>query len=68
MKLLELFSGTESISKVFRSHGVECVTVDNNLYFAPDYCQSILDFKTKEKFDVIWASPPCTCFSCCFIN
>ena len=63
MKLLELFSGTESISKVFRSHGWDCFTVEHNAKFNPSWCGDILEFKTKEKYDVIWASPPCTCFS-----
>ena len=63
MRLLELFSGTESISKVFRSHGADCFTVEHNEKFNPNWCGDILNFKTKEKFDVIWASPPCTCFS-----
>jgi len=63
MKLLELFSGTESISKVFQKHGWDCFTVEHNPKFNPDWCGDILEFKTKEKYDVIWASPPCTCFS-----
>ena len=61
MRLLELFSGTESISNVFRSHGCDCFTVDNK--FNPSWCGDILQFSTKEKYDVVWASPPCTCFS-----
>lgn len=63
MKLLELFSGTESISKVFRSKGWDCFTVEHNKIFNPSWCGDILNFNTKEKYDVIWASPPCTCFS-----
>ena len=63
MKLLELFSGTESISKVFRNAGWECRTVDNNYKFKPTFCESILTFNTQAHYDVVWASPPCTCFS-----
>jgi len=54
MKLLELFSGTESISNVFRSHGVECFTVEHNEKFNPDWCGDIFDFDTGYKhFDII---------------
>lgn len=63
MMLLELFCGTKSIGKVFERHGWEVVSVDNDPQFNPTYCRSILDFYTEEEFDVIWASPPCTCFS-----
>ncbi len=66
MKILELFSGTESFSKVARARGHECFTIDNNLEFKSDLCCDILNVKlTKEFFDldILWASPPCTCFS-----
>ena len=66
MRILELFSGTESFSKVARARGHECFTVDNNPEFNPDLCIDILDL-TPEMIpfqpDVIWASPPCTTFS-----
>jgi len=66
MKILELFSGTESFSKVARDLGHEVFTIDNNPNFNPSLCKSILDVEIKDipfKPDVIWASPPCTCFS-----
>ena len=63
MKLLELFSGTKSIGKVFEENGWEVFSVDNDPQYNPDWCGDILNFKTKEKYDVVWASPPCTCFS-----
>lgn len=66
MKILELFSGTESFSKVARERGHETFTVDNNEKFKPDLCIDIFDLKINQipfSPDFIWASPPCTHFS-----
>jgi|TARA_Y100000310_G_C20613882_1_gene779520 hypothetical protein len=66
MKILELFSGTESFSKVARARGHECFTIDVEKHFNPDLCKDILDIEIKDipfKPDIIWASPPCTTFS-----
>jgi site-specific DNA-cytosine methylase len=69
MKILELFSGTKSISKVFASNGWQTFTVDNNKELCPDLCVDMLYFdismlpKEWRCPDVIWASPPCTTFS-----
>ncbi len=68
MRVLELFSGTASFSNVFKAAGHEVLTLDNNPRFNPDYCMSILDFSPEMlppgwKPSVIWASPPCPCFS-----
>lgn len=67
MKVLELFSGTASFSRVAESRGHECQTLDNDSQFNPTYCTDIMDF-TIDKLgdwrpDVVWASPPCQCFS-----
>lgn len=65
MKLLELFSGTKSVSKVFKARGHEVYSVDFNEELEPDWCIDILDVTAEmilEKFgqpDVIWASPDC---------
>ena len=69
MKVLELFSGTESFSKVARERGHQTFTIDMDRSFNPDLCIDLLDFEIDmlpEDFrnpDVIWASPPCTKFS-----
>ncbi len=68
MNLLELFCGTKSITKVFRGNGHNCLTLDIDFGFNPDFWMNILDFQPNmlpPKFlpDIIWASPPCECFS-----
>lgn len=66
MRVLELFSGTESFSKVARSMSYKTFTSDIDPQFNSDYTISIEDFdKSKVPFkpDIIWASPPCETFS-----
>ena len=73
MKILELFCGTKSISNVFKINGWETLTVDNNSNFKPDRC---MDIKNIESLNIpsgffpnmIWASPPCQCFSVASIS
>ena len=69
MLLLELFSGTGSISKVAEEHGIDCVSVDIMERFKPsvltdihawDYINEPL---LQTRVDYIHASPPCTEFS-----
>jgi len=70
MKILELFCGTKSFSKIAEKHGHECVTVDNNPEFKPDldydllniHCQNVI-ITTVPLMDFVWMSPPCTTFS-----
>jgi site-specific DNA-cytosine methylase len=74
MKIIELFSGTESFSKVARERGHQTFTIDNDPQFKPNLCIDIIDFKINmlpEEFkhpDIIWASPPCTTFSVASIS
>lgn len=66
MKILELFSGTESFSKVAKKRGHDVFTVDNDPRFKPDLCIDIMKLKPSDipfKPDIIWASPPCEKFS-----
>ena len=66
MKCLILFSGTKSISKVFKSHNWECRGVDIDNKFKPFYNVDILTWNYKE-IDYIpsylHASPVCKFFS-----
>lgn len=70
-RVLELFSGTGSVSKVCTDLGYEVVSVDiSNKYYQPSILIDIMKWEYKTYpvgyFDVIWASPPCNTFS--FIN
>ena len=64
LNLLELFSGTKSVSKVGVKLGFECISLDLK---DADININILewDYKTypPKYFDVIWSSPPCTEYS-----
>jgi len=67
MKLLELFSGTKSVSKVFEKHEWETLSLDNDEKSNPDICIDILEWEYKKypvgHFDYIHASPPCISYS-----
>jgi hypothetical protein len=65
MKLLDLFTGTGSVARVARDLGYEVTTLDIDKRCSPDICADILtfDYTTLDKYDVVWASPPCNTFS-----
>ena len=42
MRIIELFSGTKSISNAFEKKGHEVFTIDNNPKLEPDLCIDIL--------------------------
>jgi hypothetical protein len=73
MRVLELFSGTASFSKVATARGHECRTVDIELPFNPTYRRDILTWIPEKDLkdwtpEIIWASPPCQCFSVAAIS
>tara|TARA_R100001443_G_C3331896_1_gene172499 strand:+ start:332 stop:940 length:609 start_codon:yes stop_codon:yes gene_type:complete len=66
MKVLELFAGSRSFSKVAEEMGMQTFTSDYKCFDKIDYICDILQFDVSKipfKPDIIWASPPCTTFS-----
>ena len=66
IKVLDLFSGSRSFSRQAQLMGMETFTSDINAFEGIDYVTDILEFDVNKlpwKPDIIWASPPCTCFS-----
>jgi len=66
MKLLELFSGTGSVGKVFKESGWTVVSLDRDM--DADIKTDMMDWDYKAmyepgSFDVLWTSPPCTEYS-----
>lgn len=66
MKLIDLFAGSRSVAKVAEEKGWQTFSTDIEPYDKIDLVKNILDVSPKDfPFvpDIIWASPPCTCFS-----
>ena len=66
MKVLELFAGSRSFSKVAEEFGYETYSTDFKAFNKIDQVCDIFDFdinKIPFKPDIIWASPPCYTFS-----
>ena len=67
-RLLELFSGTQSVSKIAKTlGGWETLSLDLDPRFSPDLCMDILDFDEtqypKDYFAFVWSSCPCEAYS-----
>jgi len=66
MKIVELFAGSRSFSKIAEARGHEVFTTDYKAFEGIDLVADFLDVKASDipfKPDIIWASPPCTGFS-----
>ena len=65
VKVLELFSGTGSVGKCCKALGWDVVSVD--MLLPADHQVDIMNFDykqySKDEFDIVWASPPCTEYS-----
>ena len=69
MKLLELFSGSGIMSKTFKRKGYKTFTIDNS--YEADLNKDIMKLNLRDipfNPDVVWASPPCQCFSVASIS
>ena len=67
MRLLNLFSGTDSVAIPWREAGHEVISVDIDPRYNPEICEDILQLSYC-KLDtpyVIWASPPCDQYARC---
>ena len=67
MKILELFKGTGSVSRVLEQAGYDVVSLDILAKFKPTHVCDILDFDYRQyepkHFDIVWASPECKVYS-----
>jgi hypothetical protein len=72
MNTIELFAGTGSFSKVAEKLGHTTFKIDNDPSFEPDLCVDILELPIEQfkkcRYDMLWASPPCTAFSVASIS
>lgn len=61
--ILDVCSGLNGWSNVWKKAGFKVDTLDLNPFFKPTYCMDVRDFKPEKEYKVIFSSPPCTFFS-----
>ena len=66
---LELFSGTGSMGRAFRTKGWQVTSVDIREDFHPSILCDVMELNVKmlehlPAVDLLWASPLCTEYSC----
>lgn len=73
--MVELFSGSKQMSFAFGERGFSTLSIDLEERYGPDLCANILDLDADKIIEaaggvpnVVWASPPCQCFSVCTIS
>ena len=69
MNILELFSGSGIIAKTFEKRGYCVHTIDNS--YEADLKKDMMEVESGDipfTVDIIWASPPCQCFSVASIS
>ena len=65
-RLLELFSGTGSVGRIFRARGWEVINIDSDPKTRPAIVADIGSFEYRMlggAFDCVWCSLPCTQYS-----
>lgn len=69
--MVELFSGSAQMAAAFQRAGYQTTTVDLEEEFEPDWVVDVLSLTAVTIVErcgipsVLWASPPCQCFSVC---
>lgn len=67
LRLLDLFCGGKSVTRVAESLGYSVTTLDIDKNYDPTYIANVLEFDYTTfkpgEFDVVWASIPCETFS-----
>jgi 16S rRNA G966 N2-methylase RsmD len=58
--MLDLFSGSGSASRAALVRGWRVCRVDNAPGTAHDVRADLASWQTDERWDLVWASPPCT--------